>query len=169
MPSVGWTLAVDPGLRVCGLALFEQDTLYRAWLSRNPLRTERGPEAWEAMARAALNDFISHTPRRGRVPKRLVVEVPQVYWRAGQGGRAADLIELAGVVGAVAATLPVMTRVHYLPRQWKGQVPKNVHNKRIMKRLRDGEPERILRPSAASLMHNVVDSIGLGLKQLGRM
>jgi hypothetical protein len=164
-----WTLAVDPGLRTCGVALFEQDTLYRAWLSRNPLRTERGPEAWESMSRAVVKDLITYAPKRGRLVKRLVLEVPQIYWGGRRGGRAADLIELAGVVGAVAAATPVLERAFYLPRQWKGQTPKDVHNRRVMKRLRDGEDARIVRPKAAALLHNVIDSIGLGMKHLGRM
>lgn len=162
-----WTLAVDPGLRACGCSLFEQDTLYRAWLSRNPIKAERGPKAWERMAAAVLNDLIRYAPQRSRLVNTLVIEVPQIYWGAKKGGRAADLIEVAGVVGSVAAAVPVLDRIHYLPREWKGTVPKEIHNKRVVKRLRVEEDARIVRPSA-TLLHNVIDSIGLGFKQVGR-
>lgn len=168
MTAVGWTLAVDPGLRACGCSLFEGNTLYRAWLAKSPVRQDRGPKAWFKMAETVLHDFVRMAPSRGRILHRLVLEVPQVYWGRNKGGRASDLIELAGVVGSVASSVPVLERVHYLPREWKGQVPKEVHNDRVLKKLRSEERARVIN-SPPSVMHNVVDSIGLGFKCLGRM
>lgn len=168
MKSTPWTLAVDPGLRVCGVSLFEGKYLYKAWLAKNPLRKGRGPDAWNRMAEEVCRSWIRRAPKHCGQLHSLVVEVPQVYWRSGRGGNAADLIELAGVVGATTATIPVLNRAHYLPRAWKGQVPKEIHNRRVLKKLSDDELPAMEKTST-SLQHNVVDSIGLGLFYLGRM
>jgi hypothetical protein len=159
---------VDPGLRLCGVALFEGPTLVRAWLAKNSVKTERGPTAWNSMGDAVLSSWLKNSPRRGHQLDQLVVEVPQVYFGSRGGGNAADLIELAGVVGAVSSSVPVRNRKCFLPREWKGSVPKAVHNKRVLKRL-DAEETASLEKVPKSLQHNMVDSIGLGLFYLGRM
>lgn len=168
MAKLLWTLAIDPGLRQCGVAMFEGGALNGAWLARNRRKAERGPEAWYSMAESVLYSWIKRAPARGQLVHDLVIEVPQIYWRANRGGNAADLIELAGVVGAVSQALPVLNRVHFLPRKWKGQTPKPVHNRRVLAKLQ--EPERaFIEPTPASLLNNVVDAVGLGLYRLGRL
>lgn len=163
-----WTLAIDPGLRLCGVAMFEGTALNSAWLVKNTSKTERGPEAWFAMAERVLASWLKRTPARGQLVANLIIEVPQVYWRSSKGGRAADLIELAGVVGAVSTACPVMARRHFYPAVWKGQVPKEVHNKRVLKHLTEKE-HGFMEPVSASLRHNQIDAVGLGLYHLGRM
>lgn len=169
MKRLPWTLAVDPGLRQCGVALFEGPALVAAWLARNCTKTERGPTAWTTMGESVLESWLRRTPRRGLVLDQLVVEVPQVYWGKRGGGKAADLIELAGVVGAVAVSMPVRTRKHFLPREWKGQTPKPVHNRRVLKRLDVEESLAFDKAIPKSLLNNAIDAVGLGLFHLGRM
>lgn len=163
-----WTLAVDPGLRLCGVALFEGQALHSAWLIKNTTRHERGPEAWHSMGERVLGSWLKRAPARGQLLHNLVIEVPQIYWNSRKGGRAADLIELAGVVGAVSSACPVLHRVHFLPKSWKGQTPKEVHNSRVLKKLSE-EESGFLEPTAASLRHNMIDAVGLGLFRLGRL
>lgn len=163
-----WTLAVDPGLRQCGVALFEGTALQVAWLVKNRVKTDRGPKAWYGMGERVVESWLDRAPARGQLLNALVIEVPQVYWRASGGGNAADLIELAGVVGAVSTSCPVLNRVHFLPRKWKGTMPKAKHNARIMRKLTQSE-QGFIEPTPASLLNNVVDSIGLGLFHLGRL
>lgn len=189
-------IAVDPGLRHCGVALFLGGELKAAGLVENP-NTGRGPSAWRDMAfavdgwagsvwagihsdwkeRFTLSDY----PTVDR--SSLALEVMQVY-----GGPRKedpnDLLELNGVQGAISATVDDLDEiVAYLPRQWKGQVPKDVMCRRITKpgRLTEQELENtgLVRADNAigakhpniptHLLHNVLDAIGIGLYHLNRL
>jgi hypothetical protein len=61
---------------------------------------------------------------------------------------------------------------YVLPAQWKGQVPKAVHHKRVRATLMTDEQvvsDVYLDTIKPALRHNVWDAIGLGLVVLGRM
>jgi hypothetical protein len=97
----------------------------------------------------------------------LVVEKPQVYRQAKQKGDPNDLIDLAVLVGQAieryTCSDPARHRV-YLPAQWKGQVPKDIHHRRIMGTI-DVQRDQIrwLYQVPESYRHNVLDAVGLGL------
>lgn len=146
--------------------MWEDSVLYRAWYCASPNKTQRGPSAWKDMAERLQTEWLQRIPHRLTYVDALVVEVPQFYARGG--GQAADLGELYGVLGAVTYGIPAAKHVHFLPRQWKGQVPKDVHNARVEAALRTGEKDAI-EACRASLRHNVIDSVGIGLVHLGRM
>lgn len=156
-------IAIDPGLRACGVAWFAGDALVKAALVLNTEKEKRGPEAWRSMA-ACVGRALLYTADT------LVLEIPQVYRLRFSGGDPADLLELAGVDGAVVGVMYERAGklVGYLPRQWKGQTPKPVHNQRVMAALSTEERETV-EPCAKHLVHNVVDAIGLGLFHLGRI
>jgi len=81
------------------------------------------------------------------------------------------LFQLAYVNGAVAYMLN-RPSTGYLPREWKGQVPKRIHQPRIIKALTDeerAEMDKDLAPYTKSLRHNALDAVGIGLKYLRRM
>ncbi len=162
---MAWLVAVDPGLRGCGIAIFENALLHVAWYCKSPNKADRGPVAWWAMADRVEKEWIRKVPKRLHHLEKLVAEIPQVY-RFGKGDPA-DLIEIAGVVGAIAFCIPAAGRTHFLPRTWKGQVPKEAHHPRILKKLSSDEVSRI-ESTPKSLMHNVVDAIGIGLFALER-
>jgi hypothetical protein len=149
-------LSLDPGLRACGVGYFVDGKLLQADLVRNTEKTLRGPGAWVTMAQAVLAEF----PGEYDV---LVVEQQQVYAAGKAKGDPADLLELAGVVGACTALLSWDEVVGVLPKAWKGQVPKEVHNARILKALSHEERNMVELSCAPSLVHNVIDSVGLGL------
>lgn len=94
----------------------------------------------------------------------LVIEMPQVY-RTGQA-RLKDVAELAFSAGAVAARYENVVR--YLPSEWKGQVPKKLHQERIMAALDPGECEVLDGCKKKDLTH-ILDAVGLGLFHLGRL
>ena len=160
MPNV--TVSIDPGLRHLGLATFCDETLTYAGLIKNPETTARGPKAWVAMAEVVAREVDD----RVLMTHDFASEVPQVYARGP--GDPADLLELAGVVGAVAAVIGAGRATGYLPRVWKGQVPKAVMCRRIEDRLSDDEKDAVEK-CPASLRHNVLDAIGIGLYHLGRL
>jgi hypothetical protein len=154
-------VAIDPGLRGCGIARFYGLTgeLRAAEYITSPEKTLTGPVAWAAMA----GEVVSHQQR----PDVLVLEQPRIY----PGVRREDpndLIQLAGVLGAIAAHWEsAPTIVAYYPAAWKGQVPKKVMTKRILKHLATGELSRLV--SVGAKDHNTIDAVGLGLFHLGRM
>lgn len=100
-----------------------------------------------------------------------VIEKPQVYVRGK--GDPNDLITLAILVGQYKerlekAHVPVTL---VIPHTWKGNVPKSIHNDRVLGKLT--VLERALYTQsvlslAVSKRHNVIDAIGLGLWLLKR-
>lgn len=161
-------IGFDPGLREAGLAVFEGNKLTRATLVRSPEKEKRGPEAWLAMAKAVADelhlDFLNTQSRR----LTLVVEHQQVYQQKFWKGDPDDLLQLAGVNGAVCKSIWADRYIHTLPRQWKGTVKKEVWTKRIESKLTPEEIQNLV-PCPASLRHNLLDGVGLGLWYLGRL
>lgn len=171
-------LALDPGLRHCGCAVFDRAGLIGAALVKNTEKKARGPGAALSMAAevgrwARMKGF---SP--GGV---LVLEYPRVY-PGMRDNDPNDLIELACVDGALAAWFSTET-VHYFPSEWKGQVPANPTARQILKRLRPDEMGRVEKvydfaealaraearqKDVAHSTHNTLDAVGIGLKYLGR-
>ena len=156
-------LAIDPGLRGCGVSFWTDGVLMYAEYLRNPAISGQGVSAWYQMAR-----IVRHRTG-GQENLCFVAEVPQVYQGSNQKGDPNDLIELAGVVGAVAWAVEADECVTYRPREWKGQTPKEIMLPRIRAKLSQEELDRVNLPSAASLQHNVWDAVGIGLKAAGRL
>lgn len=145
-------MAADPGLRGCGVAVFDDARLIWAGYARSAERTVRGPAAWQAAALAVVECY----PLGLDV---LVVEYPQIY----RGMYAADLVEITGVVGAVVGQYEGRCQevVGYLPRDWTMGVPKEVRHARLEKDLSEEEWAAI--EDAGALTHNVLDAVGIGL------
>ena len=77
--------------------------------------------------------------------------------------RGNDLIATAIRLGRlVEASRPVQVR-YVTPSQWKGQVPKDIHNARVLAKLSPDE-----RALAEGLDHNGIDALGLLLWALER-
>lgn len=95
-------------------------------------------------------------------PDQLVVECPMVYpyGTKGAGEDPNDLIEVALSAGACLGSCEKVVCVY--PRQWKGTVPKDLHNRRVESQA-PANAKTFLESVQASLRHNVWDAIGLGL------
>lgn len=156
-------LALDPGLRGAGIAYFVDGVLVRAYYAENPVESGNGPPAWFALAEKVYFDF----KERGHKVDEYVCEVMQVY-RQGPGDPN-DLIELAGVAGAVGASFPLKpdTAFGYKPRVWKGSSPKWAHQPLILGRLSNTEVEAI-EETRKTVVGNAVDAVGIGLYHLER-
>jgi hypothetical protein len=160
------TVALDPGIRGCGLAVFRDATLIHASYVKNTAEGH-GPEACYHMGHAVLSATCNAT-FDGAV-RDLVLEWPQVYTDKRQWkGDPNDLMPLAGVDVAVTCWMRPEKITHYLPREWKGQAPKEVIAARAMSRLSDEEKSYIAK-TRKDLLHNVHDAIALGLFHLGRL
>lgn len=160
------TLAVDPGIRGCGCALFEGDQLLQAWYETNPIAKGNDAHTASMVARAV------NIAARARAPMllhitRLVIEMPVVRDARHSKGDPNDLIPLAAINGALCVLFPCAVVVQYAPEQWKGQLDKQAMNTRALGRLSLYERELI--SDAGALAHNVYDAIGIGLHFVGRL
>jgi hypothetical protein len=100
---------------------------------------------------------------------RVVLEVPRVY--PVSKGDPNDLITLAMIAGEIRHRYRVQgIEVREVwPRTWKGNVPKDVHHKRVLKCLSAAELVVIPKRPRGGDDHNCLDAIGLGLWALERM
>ena len=159
MPDI--LIAVDPGLACTGLAVFVD----------GELRSVRG--ACTDPTRSLQQRVISiaeEVQDAGCCATRCAMEMPTIYPRAKGKGSGNDIVKLATVVGAVIAVLYVSEMMLVAPAEWKGQVPKAIHQPRILAKLRENE-SRILRAVSGEYgakLHNVIDAIGIGLYALRR-
>lgn len=168
-----FALAIDPGIKNAGVALFlsephafddaERGFLCDAALIRNP-----NPEHGIAGAFALAEEMHRWLGLRARDIDTVILECPQSYKAGFQKGDQNDLITLAGYGFTLAnAVIAADKRITYKPRDWKGTIDPDKCEARILSRLSLSETRNI-RLSVALLMHNVHDAIGIGLKFFGR-
>lgn len=157
-------LCIDPGYSASGgtgLALFERlsGTLQRAALIRP------GKEK-DLLARVRTVTLGSINWLDLTLVEAVIAEWPQVY-----SGSVADpnaLLGLAAVSAAIASLYPYVEHRSVLPRTWKGSLDGEVMAQRIEGRLSPEEVARI-EDCPASLRHNVLDAVGIGLYHFGRL
>ncbi len=165
-------LAIDPGSRGCGVALFNID---RRELLRAAYVKGQGPEHGLDAANAIfmaghVRNWLGFVDRVDV----MAVEVPKVYKAEDQKGDQNDLVPLALVVGCVIGLVAPRERVvQYFPRDWKGTIDADAMTDRIVARLRPPhaagfEIARCER-CTPSLAHNMFDAVGIGLKYLERL
>lgn len=153
-------LSFDPGLRGTGVAVFDNKRLVKAAYVRSPEKKLRGAPAWQAMAEAVAKEFPG--------PYQAILHEQMQIYRAGlQKGNPNDLLELAGVCGWICGLLKPPEVKSYFPREWKGQVPKEIHGRRILAALSAAE-QATFQDCPKSLLHNLLDGVGIGLHYLGR-
>jgi len=133
-------IGIDPGLRCTGLATFDGKT----WDVRSIRSTERDL--------AARCEEIAASIPCAPVDL-LVIERPQVYQGRLQKGDPNDLVDLAVLVGVLLRHIPHVRALLPRPRDWKGQVPKDIHHRRLRARVPD------LGPASKDAM----DAVGLAL------
>jgi hypothetical protein len=159
-------VSIDPGKNACGVAVWIDYYLSWAGWIKNPLLKDPGKERaarWGDMAYMVNTVCVSkiHTQ-----PYSLILEIPQVYDGFSDEDKN-DLIDLAGVQGAIVGVSNVEVEWSPLPREWKGQLPKEISERRVDSKLSQDEKDRISWP-AKSYRHNVYDAIHLGIVHLER-
>lgn len=168
--SPDYIASIDPGKHACGLAIWRlipDVRLVKAEWVRNPFKDEPGverAERWGDMARQVAG-VISRWQQIGWKVS-LLLEIPQVYSGESEKDKN-DLLDLAGVQGAIVGATNCDVEWSPLPKEWKGQLPKEVSEKRVDSKLLDSEKALIQWP-AKSYRHNVYDAIHLGIVYLER-
>lgn len=142
-------LGIDPGLNACGVAIYDTETK-----TVESVFTVRTKITLSTLALRVLSVCGEISYLTGSETLDLVViEKPQVYQGALQKGDPNDLIDLTVLVGALVQGSRRSEILLTTPRQWKGQVPKNIHHKRIRKRL----------PDLGRCSKDAMDAVGLCL------
>ena len=167
-------LAIDPGLRVNGMAIFSPTgRLLRAGLATSTCKPPvRGPIAWQASAKAAKNWYYSKDSEGERVfgdPAFVLVEGQMINFERTRDPN--DVLQCNGSAGALTMVFPDATLINIeRPEHWKGSLPKATMTERIKQRIESSPEEfRRIEPCVASLYHNVLDAIGIGLWHFGRL
>lgn len=161
-------LGIDPDTKATGIAVVSVGAVSKVLCVRTvPVRASLSIEERIRIMNFALALGIGSLPS-GIAVERISVEGQEKYPR--DRVRPNDLLNLALVSGMASAH----AQQHYplaplwipKPRMWKGQVPKNVHQGRILARL--GLSEKLEGVEGAGSMNktqrgHVIDAIGLAL------
>lgn len=147
---MSWLVSVDPGVNCLGVAMWYESELIVAGIYTESELRDQHPLFAD-----------------------LAIELPQVYRPSLMKGRASDLINLAVVVGRVEAMFKQGEVTKYLPKQWKGQIPKPKRKgqsyavaERCKARLTWEELQQINFTSRWRQDLDIWDAIGIGLRHL---
>lgn len=146
---MGYLLTLDPGKNT-GYAWWDDGVLFKCGLDR---------------------DLSPYEYSGGEV----ISEIPYIYPGGRGKGDGNDLIGVARIAGRLTALVPEDRLKFVYPRSWKGNMPDGVVFSRIASRLSPEERkllpglDKFLASSYTGLLGNVLDAIGIGLKELGRL
>ena len=138
-------VAIDAGVRKCGVAFFDADGVLKGALTiRNPDQLNKGVWAWRCMVEAVYSVVVA--------PDVLVIETMQ-----NDGRVITDALDVQLVAGMIIGRAPCEV-ITYTPRQWKGQTPKAATIARIKRDLTLAELDSI----DGKATHDAYDAIGIG-------
>jgi hypothetical protein len=97
----------------------------------------------------------------------VVIELPQIYPNSPVPPQ--SLIALAFTAGRIVGALDVADTKFVLPHVWKGNLHKDVHHPRVMKKLTQPELDVVAEARAAirGKFDDVMDAVALGLWAFG--
>lgn len=138
-------VSVDPSTTTPGVALWEGQELKRAYC----LKAKELP----GLIQQEQCDHV-------------VIELPQVYRNTRNP---AAIIKLAFAAGMITASFNPEQITTYLPRTWKGQVPKDIMVGRIIAKVTDAEMGNVTVPGNKKHALDMWDAVGIGLYHVGRL
>lgn len=151
-------IAIDPGKRVCGVSVWgcepHQTQLLYACSIRPKGNLVNLPSQVEDL-------WMSFVDGYGEAAPQFVFEVPRYYTKKRTTFRGVDaLFEVLDTFHRHG----ILVKDYVYPSQWKGNVPKKVHMRRIEKALTAEEMDCV-DPDGT---HDMWDAIGIGLYATGR-
>lgn len=145
--NAGWAYFVGPDLQACGLSKASGKTVHARVVQHMGNLVD-----WYVAADCVLVERGVYQGRSG-----------------GKSGRNMTPSQLADF-NCMAGQLAGWKGQLVTARQWKGMVPKEIHQPRVLAGLTAAERQVLVAARVApSLENNVVDAIGLGLAWLGRV
>jgi len=95
----------------------------------------------------------------------LLIEMPKIYPAGRQKKPPNDIIQTAILAGHLSGLYRKTSLLveFVLPEDWKGSIPKEIHQLRIWRALSTEEKSRLLKD------HNTVDAAGIGLWRIRRL
>lgn len=151
-------IAIDPGKRVCGVSVWgcePRRTILLYACSIKPIETiEDLPSQVEDLWLEFSKGFEEASPK-------FIFEVPQYYTKKRATFRGVDA--LFDVLNAFHK-YGILVKDYVYPHQWKGNVPKKIHQRRIARALTTAELGCV-DPAGT---HDMWDAIGIGLFATGR-
>lgn len=152
-------IAIDPGLVCTGVATFDGSRL----IDVNGYRSSRGPlvDRVQSIVACIFDGAICGDAA--------TIELPTIYPHGRGKGGGNDIRDLAVLVGALISNIRGSI-VLVEPACWKGQVPKEIHQARILGKLDPNELCIIesARKKYGAVTHNLIDAVGIGLYSIGR-
>jgi hypothetical protein len=140
-------LCVDPGSKKAGAAVYETTGLLRgAWLAEGMNWIETADAVCAYVCAIRISE--------------VVVERMQAYPQMPIPIE--DLITLSLMAGRVTGYFPWAKTVEYYPREWKGQVPKDIMIERIKAKATKDEKKRIRLPKGKKKQADIWDAVGIG-------
>ena len=146
-------ISFDLGKRKVGVAVFLCDDRESRLIGAEVIKIT-GKWSAEAMAKE-VHKSLSPMVSRAFMPISLVCEWPRKYSTARKFHK--DLDDLHNVGHAIVREFSTPWSETYTPSDWKGNVPKNAHKKRLDRELSLAE--------RYSLQKHVADSLGVSLEE----
>lgn len=185
------TVALDPSINSCGLAVFDSAT--KRLLAATRITRSKGASAkWDTLRRThdiagnCVAWLVSIAPESYGRADCFVSEWPEQYRPGMTKGNRNGLTPMAAVAGALAMGIaispdlrmsygPPLTLAHYLPKEWVQGTSKSTES--FSKYVRSPRGALVLRPLdeaerltfEATQSHDAGDAIGIGLHHLGRL
>lgn len=162
-------LAIDPGIKGLGWALFEHRQLARCGVVPEfPRVAYQAPDLGDLCSWASVK--VSEALGGAKADAVAVERMRHYPGSSHNDAKANDLLDIQAIGAYVAGACAVFgTGVHYYaPQEWKGSTPKAVMGRRILAALTPHEAG-IAAQIQGSKAHNATDAIGIGLHHLARL
>lgn len=151
-------MAIDPSINTMGVAFYDKKELIAAelWKPEKEFKqSEHYIKTGDMVSRLMERAILEHV-------QHVILEVPE-YWGADgfvarESGSIAKMMFLCGGLYCRLIDLGIEMRL-VSPRQWKGQLPKNVVRNRLE---RVFVPNYYTKTEWKDLDHNVMDAVAIG-------
>jgi hypothetical protein len=165
-------IGIDCGIKYIGISMFEnKELIYCNYISADRSCTSETEILISLMNNVKKDHVLMDKVNDNKANCKVLIEYPEQYSNSpaprihvqALAFTAGGLVNLFSEVGCTNVGI-------ILPKEWKGQVPKDIFLKRIMSRLSVKEKEILTcRNFAKSKEHNVIDGIGIGLYSVSRI
>lgn len=157
-------ITIDPGKHECGAAVSINGQVRDARVFVSKCKSKDPLVLGDALFRAVTAEY-------RRNADLLVIERPIHRVRGGGNVRVQDIIDLSVVVGCFNRFIVTQAK-SVTPKEWKGDLPKDVHHDRVEAWLAETAPWEELalwRSLKRKIDHNARDAFALNLFATGRL